>query len=65
MGLDVFIAQYKFDVDRTGEDMQSNLRNANVMKIWDTYVVTLVYQAFTPTYWHIDFPQIIKDACQM
>jgi hypothetical protein len=29
----VFIAQYNLDVDSTGADMQSNLRNANVIMI--------------------------------
>jgi len=65
MKLAVFIAQYNLDADSTGADMQSNLRNANVIMIWNTYVVTPVYQAFTPTYLHIDLPQIIQGACQM
>ena len=65
MKLAVFIAQYNLYVDGKGTDMQSNLRNANVIMIWNTYIVTPVYQAFTPTYLHVDFPQIIQGACQM
>jgi len=63
--LAVFIAQYKLEVDSTSADMQSNLRNTNVIMIWNIHVVTPVYQAFTPTDLHIDLPQIIQGACQM
>ena len=38
----MFIAQYKLEGDSTSADMQSNLRNTNVIMIWNIHVVTPV-----------------------